>query len=87
MSEQVTKILIVDDDPFVRSMLGDILTPTGYVVETANHGAEGMQKYASDSQVTLIISDMNMPEMNGLEFVKELRKKDTEIPILHSQGR
>ncbi|MCP4352396.1 MAG: hybrid sensor histidine kinase/response regulator [Desulfobacterales bacterium] len=82
MVEQKIKILVVDDDPFVRAMLGDILESDGYLIETAKNGKDALEKYFEIQDISLIISDMNMPEMNGLEFIQELRKTDRQIPII-----
>lgn len=79
---QKRKLLVVDDDPFVRSMLREILESGGYSVETASNGIVALEQYFSHPDISLIISDVNMAEMNGLEFIRELRKKNSEIPII-----
>ncbi|GBC60117.1 diguanylate cyclase response regulator [Desulfonema ishimotonii] len=76
------KILVIDDDPFVRAMLGEILESSGYAVATASDGTAGLRRYSDDPEIGMIISDMNMPEMNGLAFVKALRQKDTGMPVI-----
>lgn len=75
-------VLIVDDDSFVRTMLGGILEENGYLVETAGDGLDALEKYKGGSAVDLIISDMNMPLMNGLEFVRRLRCFDRDVPVI-----
>jgi len=77
-----TKILVVDDDPFVREMLATILQASGYGVETAEDGLAALKKYSGGSGIHLIISDMNMPEMNGMELIKKLRQGGSEVPII-----
>jgi len=77
-----TKILIVDDDPFVRMMLKDILEASGYTVICAVSGAHALEKYAHDPDTDMIVSDMNMAGMNGLEFIRKLREKDQDVPII-----
>jgi sigma-B regulation protein RsbU (phosphoserine phosphatase) len=86
MIKQNTKILLVDDDPFVRDMLSMILEAGGYVVETSENGADAVKKFSADSGINLIISDMNMPEMNGLELIKKIRKNNEDIPIIILTG-
>ncbi len=83
---QKTKILIVDDDPFVRDMLAMILQSGGYDTETAEDGEDAVDKYASAPDTGLIISDMNMPGMNGVELIKELRKNKVDVPIIILTG-
>lgn len=82
MVPEITKILIVDDDPFVRIMLGEILESGNYIVETAQNGQDALQKYSTLDDIDLIISDMNMAVMDGLEFIKELRRFDNDVPIV-----
>lgn len=82
MSMPATKILVVDDDAFVREMLSSILETSGYAVETAENGAEAIEKYIRDPGIALIVSDVNMPEMDGIQLIKELRKKSLDVPII-----
>jgi len=80
------KILVVDDDPFVIDMLAVILESSDYSIDTAVNGIEALQKYSADSDIGLIVSDMNMPEMNGLELIKELRNNNADVPIIILTG-
>ena len=82
MNLPATKILIVDDDVFVLEMLSSILEASGYLIETALNGVEAIEKYISDPSIALIVSDVNMPEMDGIQLIKELRKKDLDVPII-----
>ena len=82
MSETATKILIVDDDLFVREMLAEILEASGYLIETAENGREAIQKYIADPSISLIVSDVNMPEMDGIQLIKELRQQSLDVPII-----
>ncbi len=76
------KILVVDDDPFVRSILQDLLEENGHAVLTAEDGHEAFEIYEKDAEISLIISDMNMAAMNGLELIQKIRKQDMEVPII-----
>lgn len=86
MTLENIKILIVDDDPFVRDMLATILQSGEYTVETAEDGFAALKKYRGGSGIALIISDMNMPEMSGLELIKKLRQGGSEVPIIILTG-
>ena len=86
MDKQNTKVLIVDDDPFIRDMLAAILESSGYSVDTAENGAEALKKYNPDAGISLIISDMNMPEMDGLELIKKIRGSGSDVPIIILTG-
>ncbi|MBF0506377.1 MAG: adenylate/guanylate cyclase domain-containing response regulator [Nitrospirae bacterium] len=82
MEAEGTKILVVDDDPLVRDIVAMILKAGGYQAETAENGLEAIDKFRSVPGVEVIISDMNMPEMNGNELIKEIRKIDEDVPII-----
>lgn len=73
-------ILVVDDDPQIVSFLKRGLTYEGYSVETAADGAEALAK-ARESEPDLIILDVMMPEIDGIEVSKRLRAAGT-VPIL-----
>ncbi|SHH66352.1 response regulator [Desulfosporosinus lacus] len=75
-------IMIVDDAAFMRMMLKDILTKNGFdVVGEAENGAMAVEKY-KDLQPNLTIMDITMPEMDGLQAVKEIRKIDAKARII-----
>lgn len=76
------KILCVDDSSTMRRIIKNTLSKIGYtdIAEAAN-GVEGLEQIASEP-IDLIITDWNMPEMDGLEFVKKVREMNKTIPIL-----
>ncbi len=65
-------VLAVDDSPSIRQMIKVVLGPAGHTVIEAGDGAEGLAKARSET-VNLVITDLNMPVMNGLEMIKQLR--------------
>lgn len=70
------KILIVDDSASTRKIIMRVLRQADIVADTmleASSGNEGLQRLATDPDVQLILSDVNMPEMNGVDFVKAVR--------------
>ncbi len=70
------KVLLVDDSRAMRSILGSIVRNMGFEVEEAIHGIDALEKLSECSLPDLLLVDWNMPEMNGLELVKELRSRD-----------
>jgi len=75
-------ILIVDDAAFMRMMVKDILTKNGYnVVGEAENGAIAVDKYM-ELIPDLVIMDITMPEMDGLQAVREIRKRAPESRII-----
>lgn len=67
------RILVVDDERQITRMLRMALQSSGYIVETAADGVEGLQKYEA-SRPDLVITDLAMPEMNGLELTRAIRR-------------
>lgn len=77
-------ILLVDDSPFFRNMLVPLLNAAGYDVSTAENGAKALELREKGNSYDIIISDVEMPEMNGFEFAEQI-KSDTrwqETPIV-----
>lgn len=82
-------ILIVDDSPTLRASVNFVLAGGGYEVYQAENGVDGLEKLKkikkSGKRINLIISDVNMPKMNGLEFLSAVKKKDSDfkfIPVI-----
>jgi two-component system, chemotaxis family, chemotaxis protein CheY len=76
------KILIVDDAAFMRMMIRDILGKNGYeVVGEAENGARAIERY-KDLIPDLVIMDITMPEVDGIQAVKEIKKVNAEAKII-----
>jgi DNA-binding NtrC family response regulator len=76
-----SKILIVDDEPFNLDLLEQELTDRGYSIERAGNGAEALKKFES-FHPDLILLDYQMPDMNGIDVLKELRSRGHQTPIV-----
>ncbi len=74
MAESLKRILVVDDEENTRIALTRLLSREGYEVHTAANGLEALG-CLRDSPAELIITDLNMPEMNGLTFLRELNRE------------
>ncbi len=79
------KILIIEDDDQVRDLLKKILQGEGYEVLSAVNGAEGLKMYEQENP-GLIITDLIMPEKEGIETIRELRKSDPDVKIIAMSG-
>jgi DNA-binding response OmpR family regulator len=77
------KILVVDDDKTTRKLLSLYLKAKGYEVVTAENGLDAMEKLGTEN-INLVVTDMNMPYMDGIELTKNLRADDSwkDLPIL-----
>lgn len=79
------KILLIDDDPTVQNVFGQFLRGAGYEVETADNGKKGMMMMEAD-RPDLIITDIMMPEMDGLEILLKIRKMHDNMPVIAISG-
>ena len=77
-------ILIVDDSKTVRNLVAFILKAEGFKVTTAEDGLDGLGKLYAMESVDLIMSDINMPRMDGFTFIAQVREQDIykDIPII-----
>lgn len=84
-------ILIVDDSRTVRNLVAFIMKKEGFKVTMAEDGLDGLEKLYSSSGVDLIISDINMPRMDGFSFIKNIREqeayRDLPVVILSTEGQ
>jgi PAS domain S-box-containing protein len=76
------KCLLVDDNKDVLIYLNRILTDTGVTIVTARSGFEAIELIKSTPDIDVVLLDMQMPEMNGIEATKEIRKIRKDIPII-----
>jgi two-component system cell cycle sensor histidine kinase/response regulator CckA len=79
-------VLLVEDEPMVRTVAERALTRHGYKVITASNGADALEILARGDEIVLLISDVVMPEMDGPTMVAEARKTRPELPILFMSG-
>ena len=80
----MARILIVEDSVSVRVSLKNILTPLGHEVVEATSGEDALDKLAESSNFDIIISDINMPDMDGITFIKHQKEnaKYRDIPTI-----
>lgn len=76
------KIMIVDDSKTIRQQVSFTLTKGGYQVVEAEDGQDGLEKLKANQDVAMIISDVNMPNMNGLEMVEKLKAVGNTVPVI-----
>lgn len=79
------RILIVDDDPICRELLRDAISQEGVSISLAGDGIEGLQKLAEE-QVDILITDLNMPRMDGLSLFKEAKYQYPQIVTIIITG-
>jgi two-component system chemotaxis response regulator CheY len=74
-------ILVIDDEPTVRMVVGKILTSRGYLVLPATNGAEALAVFNS-ARPSLALLDMRMPVLDGWGFIRALEDRDIDLPII-----
>ena len=79
------KILVIDDDPAMRAMIKQMLERAGYAVDEAENGALGMEKFRSQP-ASLIVTDIVMPDQEGIETIAEFRKDFPDVKIIAMSG-
>ena len=77
----MAKILLVDDEPNIRRLFRDELEEEGHLIEQAGDGAEALAE-VERTHCDLVILDLRMPEMNGLEFLEKIRERRPELPVI-----
>jgi CheY-like chemotaxis protein len=80
------RILVIDDDQSVRNMICQILSREGYETVQAGNGFEALGELQANNRFSLVITDLIMPEKEGIETIRDIRKKFPDIIILAISG-
>lgn len=85
------RILVIDDDPMIRSLVQSILESEGYKIDLAEDGLQGVARIEAENRpidLDLIILDVVMPGMNGIEVLTKLKEQEhtVQIPVLMLTG-
>jgi two-component system, OmpR family, response regulator len=83
--EASSRLLVVDDDADIRTLLAEQLAAAGFVVSTAGNGAQ-MRQILSNEQIDLVVLDLNMPREDGLTLCRDLRSRST-LPVIMLTAR
>ena len=86
MDEQIMRILVVDDDSFSGEMTAAILHDAGYEAVQVDSGVEAVAVLADDRRFAAVISDLNMPFLNGLELFATLCDEGCDLPFILLSG-
>ena len=79
------RVLVVDDEPPVRELLGDWLGSFGYAWDTARDAAEALSKL-ENAEFDLVLTDLNMPGMNGVELAREVKRRTERTRVVLLTG-
>ena len=81
----MANILLIEDEPLVAATIEVVLMKAGHTVTRANNGEAGLAKYA-EATPDLVITDIIMPQKEGIETIRDLRTKSADIPIIAISG-
>ena len=81
----MTKILIIDDEKAIRKTLIEILNFEGYKTDEASDGEEGLKKF-SEKTYDLVLCDIKMPKLDGIEFLEKAKMLNADVPIIMISG-
>jgi len=81
----MAEILIIDDEKAIRKTLGEILSFEGYKIEEASDGEEGLKKF-KDKNYDVVLCDIKMPKIDGIEFLQKAGESNPDIPIIMISG-
>ncbi len=83
----MSKILIVDDEDFIRDMMKDFLEFEGYEFHEAENGKSAFEILnEKKDEISLIFLDYTLPDIKGKEFIKKMRENDIKIPVILTSG-
>jgi CheY-like chemotaxis protein len=86
MTQKVYSILLVDDEELLRTGVQEMLEIQGYQVIPAANGQQALECLASSTAVDLIITDLVMPKMDGIDFVQRVREISPAVPVIVVSG-
>ena len=81
----MSNILIIDDEKAIRKTLSEILSYEGYKIEEASDGEEGLKKF-KEKAYDVVLCDIKMPKLDGLEFLDKAREANPDVPVIMISG-
>ncbi len=83
--EEKKKILLVDDEEGIQLLYREEFEDEGYLVDSAMNGEEALEKFKA-SPPDLVILDINMPGMNGIEVLRQMKEMNADLPVILSSA-
>jgi two-component system, NtrC family, nitrogen regulation response regulator NtrX len=84
-SPSMAEILIIDDEKAIRKTLSEILSFEGYKIDEASDGEEGLKKF-SQKNYDVVLCDIKMPKLDGIEFLEKAREINHDVPVIMISG-
>ncbi len=87
MAERPTQILLVDDDDAVRKVMERVLARAGFTVESVGSASEGLDRLRRGRRFDAIVTDLMMPQMDGMQLLRFVRQMDLDVPMIIVTGK
>lgn len=84
--QEKKRLLIVDDDPLILELLGIFISSYGYDFTSATDGIEALEKIEADNNFSIVITDMIMPRMNGMQLLQRIKEQNNDIGVIVVTG-
>jgi CheY-like chemotaxis protein len=81
-TERQLRILVIDDDRYVRMLLSDVLSAWGYEADVVADGAEGLALFGRGGSYDVVLTDLAMPRVSGLDVVAGVRDRDSSVAVI-----
>jgi CheY-like chemotaxis protein len=81
-TERQPRILVIDDDRYVRMLLADVLSAWGYEADVVADGTEGLALFGRGGAYDVVLTDLAMPNMNGLDVAARVRDRDPSVAVI-----
>ncbi|WP_431216772.1 response regulator [Puia sp. P3] len=81
----MSNILIIDDEKAIRKTLSEILSYEGYKIDEAGDGEDGLKKI-KEKEYDVILCDIKMPKIDGIEFLEKAKETNPDVPIIMISG-
>jgi len=82
----MAQVIVIDDDIDMRNLMVRILETQGYVILQAENGRQGLKLIRENPELDLVITDLVMPDLEGIELIRELHAYKKDLPILAISG-
>jgi CheY-like chemotaxis protein len=80
------KVLVVDDDEYVRDLVRNMLESIGFEVLEATNGSEGLALFSGQEDLNVCVIDVTMSRMGGIELARKIREQNASVPVLLVSG-
>lgn len=80
------RVLVVDDEEYVRGLLGKMLDSLGYEIIAASDGDNGLAAFEADDEIVACVIDLTLPGMGGLELLERIRVLNDDVPVILVSG-